>query len=194
MFNLPIISKVTIFNFIYENQMEENSIKEKLIKILELVQRGEAGEQDNARVLLDRLLLEHNLTLNDLLHNEKTALSKFDYTDNYEKKLILQIIAKVTNRDSFKIVYRGNKAWTNLTRLQEEEVKDQFKIYLKAWQEESDIFFSAFVQKNGIFPDALSEVGTLDDFDSLSRLVNMMRSVNKVDLARQNNLLTKDLF
>jgi hypothetical protein len=174
--------------------MEERTIKEKLKKIQELVQRGEAGEQENAKVLMDRLLKEYGLSLEDLTDTGLVNAVKFPYADDIERRLLMQIYSKVTNSDKIQVVNKGGVLLLLMTRLQEEQMKDMFAIYRKAWQEESNMFFSAFIQKNELFPNALPETDTPEDFESLSKLVNMMRSVNKVATPRQNNLLTKDLF
>jgi hypothetical protein len=181
-----------IFELTDKNNMTHSSIKQKLNKIQELVERGEAGEQENARVLYERLLLEYNLTPDDLINTEQTLLVMFEYSDSYEKKLLSQIIAKVLNTDSIKIAFRGNQALIQLTRIEEEEVKELLTIYRSAWQEESNMFFSAFVQKNEIFPETTPEADE-DDYETFTKLVNMMRSVKKVTNPQRKNLLAKPL-
>jgi hypothetical protein len=42
--------------------------------------------------------------------------------------------------------------------------------------------FSAFIQKNELFPDTPPEQDSPDDtFESVSRLINMMRTVEKIE-------------
>ena len=171
--------------------MEDQSFRERLKKIQELVQRGEAGEQQNASALMDRLLKEHGLILEDLTDIKQLNPVMFPYADYFERRILLQLYGKVMNTDKVQFTNNDNQLLFLLTRFQEIQMKDLFRIYCKAWKEEAEIFFSAFVQKNEIFPNTPPEADSKEDFETLSRLVNLMRSVKKADVLPQTNKITE---
>jgi hypothetical protein len=171
--------------------MEEHLIKNKLNKIQALVLRGEAGEQENAIVLMEKFLKEYNLSLEDLTNTEQVKAVKLPYADDFERRILMQIYGKVLNTDKVQVINKEGNIVFLLTRFQEEQMRDLFRVYSKAWKEEVEMFFSAFVQKNEIFPETPPESDTPDDFESLTKLVNMMRTVKKVGNPEHENLLTE---
>lgn len=83
-----------------------NEIKDKISKVLELVKRGEAGEQDAAQKALERLMKKYNLSDEDL---SKIKLKKyvFKYKTNLDKMLFMQLINYFFKEKHFK-VYQNN--------------------------------------------------------------------------------------
>ena len=66
-------------------------IIEKLKKILALAERGERGEADNARRMLEVELRRYGLTMEDILTNKRT-MRIFKYNSNEERQLFVQIL------------------------------------------------------------------------------------------------------
>jgi len=173
--------------------MNEHSIKDKLTKIQSLALRGEAGEQENAIALMERLMKEYDLSPEDLTDTKHLNVIRFPIADEFERRLLMQIYGKVVNTDKIQSKVKEGYLFVLLTRFQEEQMKDLFRIYSKAWQEESNMFFSAFIQKNELYPDLAPAPDNEDDYESLTKLVNMMRSVKKVNNPQRKNLLAKPL-
>jgi len=81
----------------------ENHIKDKLLKVYELVKRGEAGEKDNAKLALDRIFKKYNLDEKSLdsLHLRKYH---FKYSTKLELWLIGRIMIHLLNTDTSKAI------------------------------------------------------------------------------------------
>lgn len=66
-------------------------IIDKLKKLLALAERGERGEADNARRLLEAELRRHGLTLEDICDDNKKKRI-FKYNSNEERTLLIQVL------------------------------------------------------------------------------------------------------
>ena len=66
-------------------------IIDKLKKLLALAERGEQGEADNARRLLEAELRRHGLTLEDICDDSKKTRI-FKYNSNEERTLLIQVL------------------------------------------------------------------------------------------------------
>ena len=66
-------------------------IIDKLKKLLALAERGERGEADNARRLLEAELRRHGLTLEDICADSKRTRI-FKYNSNEERTLLIQVL------------------------------------------------------------------------------------------------------
>jgi len=164
-------------------------MKERLRKIYELATRGVGGERENAQRLLERLLAEHNLTIEDLAGDEK-KLYYFRYSEGWEKKLILQIVAKVTNVSTIEPWVR--KGWRKargfeLTAAEFAECQLLLEEYRKAYRKELERLFSAFVQRNRIFGDGKADESntTPEQWAELEKVLAMARSLDVVPIPRK---------
>lgn len=64
--------------------------RSKIAKVYELVNRGVAGEQDNAKLALDRLMKKHNLSMSDI-ETIKQKNYSFKYANNLDLWLVTQL-------------------------------------------------------------------------------------------------------
>ncbi|SNA83271.1 conserved hypothetical protein [Flavobacterium psychrophilum] len=64
--------------------------RSKIAKVYELVNRGVAGEQDNAKLALDRLMKKHNLSTSDI-ETIKQKNYSFKYANNLDLWLVTQL-------------------------------------------------------------------------------------------------------
>lgn len=75
--------------------------KEELLKkIKALAERGVGGEKDSAQVLLDCLMKKYGVTESDL-EAERVETAWFRYHDEFERRILNQIIYMVTGKVSF---------------------------------------------------------------------------------------------
>ena len=80
---------------------EQESIKNKLKKLLALSEQGVQGEAENARKLLEKLCEEYGVSIEDLLDENQTKFYQFDIgRDVLYRKIFVQCYCKVTNRQS----------------------------------------------------------------------------------------------
>ena len=126
-------------------------------KLLELSKRGVGGEKENATKLLEKLMKKNGMTYEDLEKLEvKTRIIKFK-TD-MELKLICQIFYMMDPSIGVYGVRRPNgykdnsKVSVEVTDATFIEFEYTYSILKKDLQKELDLFYSAFVAKNHLYP------------------------------------------
>lgn len=146
-------------------------LKSKLKKIQVLAQRGVGGEAESAKKKLEQLLRNNGLTEKDL-DSEKVNYYLFSYSGApYRYKLLSQIIYKVMgNNEGFHVYksrYTRNKLGIYCTPAQKIEIDLDYEFYSNLFDEEIDIFLSAFIDKQHIFPEDVPTVElNLDELTS----------------------------
>ncbi len=136
---------------------ERERLLEKLEHIKAISEKGYKGERIAAEEHLHRLMEKYNITEGDL---ENTGICTFfiSYKTDYEKRLLVQLsymhlgyghacdtLGTYTNR-------KHKKVAIDCTPAQYIEIEADFEFYRVALAEEMDVFFSAFIQKNKLFP------------------------------------------
>jgi len=141
-----------------------DTIIQRLKKIKELADRGEAGEALAAKAKLIDLLQKHNLSLEDIETEVKQSY-KFKYAFSDEKDVMLQCISKVIDDPKMSYShYRDKKKefFVKLTEWQYIECKDLIQFHLKQYRDEKKrkmrAFFSAYLNRHSLFADS-SEPG-----------------------------------
>lgn len=133
--------------------MASNNISDTMRHLLELSKKGVGGEKENANKLLHKLMKKYNISEDDL---EKEELHKHDvrFKTRWQEQLIHQIVYMINpERDIYKYTNRKVKiAILELTDAEWIEHQYLYSIYKKSFEEELELFTSAFIQKNNIFP------------------------------------------
>ena len=158
--------------------------KQELLKKLKaLAEQGVGGEKLNAQNKLNELMKKYGVTEIEL--NDDLPLDcEFKYSGEREKKLLIQVIYKVT--DNSKAVYSfiysrtkrqcRTKLGCKATAAQKIEIDFLFDFYKKLYAKEEKIFFRAFVQKHNIFgeikPDETPTPATDDELSQIHALMN----------------------
>lgn len=168
--------------------MEYDRIIDKIIKLKELVDRGLDGEASNAKRVLENLCKLHNVNIEDLFKEEKKRyVFKIKYNNKFDKQLLFQCYAKVTNNK--KISYFTSKSRPNiiefdLTRIEYIDLKGMFEFYRKEWSKimKSSLndLFDAFISKNEISHNQEyneHKTLTLEDWERISRIQNLMSTM-----------------
>lgn len=145
--------------------------KDLLKKLRELSMRGVDGERENAQKLFDKLSKKYGISESEL-DDECITVHQFTYHGAFEKRLLIQIIAKVLNADpdfySFSSNLTGRKKRTILgaecTETQRIEINFLFDFYNTLYQKELEYFLIAFIQKHSLYKE------TDDDETSPSEL------------------------
>lgn len=139
------------------------TISDRLRKILALAQSGEDGERTAARLMLDRLLLAHGLTMADIQDEAKEKTWFKIGREREMKDLIIQIYAEVTHNHTIKYYTCKHKIAFEVTKLQAAEILEKYSIYSRALKKELErarkVAFTAFILKNDIYSD------TVEDYD-----------------------------
>ena len=175
--------------------------RERLLKKMEalkaLAERGVNGEKVNAEERLRFLMEKHGISELEL---EDSGVRTYwiAFKTDFEKRLLHQLaymhlgrghafgcVGKYTNR-------RRKKVGIECTPAQYIEIEADFAFYRGAMAEEMDIFYSAFIHKNHLFPpSALDESPGDDDDDEvdLERLIKMQAMMGGIEYRTRNRAL-----
>lgn len=134
--------------------------KDLLKKLRELSMRGVDGEKENAQKLFDRLSKKYGISESEL-DDECITVHQFTYHGAFEKRLLIQIIAKVLNADPNFYIYTSNltgrKKRTILgaecTETQSIEINFLFDFYNALYQKELEYFLIAFIRKHNLYKE-----------------------------------------
>lgn len=131
---------------------------ELLKKIKALAERGVDGERESAQTLLARLMEQYGISETEI-EEERREIAWFPYSQETERRLLNQIIYMVTGAGGFGCVgeYSGRKRkkmGTECTAAERLEIEANYAFFKEAMKKELEIFYSAFVNKNNLFPPA----------------------------------------
>jgi hypothetical protein len=120
--------------------------EQRLRKILSLAEKGVGGEKDNAKRLLTKLLKKHDISLSEIM-DEATETHWFRYKGEMERNLLNQIIVSAASIDCdrWRSPKRRESLGADVTKHQAIEIELKFCAYKKAWAEEVDDLFQAFI-------------------------------------------------
>lgn len=135
--------------------------KVELLKKLEALAndtRGNDKERNTAKKMLENLMKKHHITEEDL-GKIKMKERKFWYGTPWEYKLIHQLV--YANMEDRPVKYRSNAkmigfrgwAYIDMTDSEYIEFDCMYEVYKGALWNEMNIFYTAFLQKNHIFPN-----------------------------------------
>ena len=139
-----------------------DDLRSKLLKVKALADAGSPGEREAARAMLNRLMLKHDLSQVGLSEEPKQQYS-FSYENKFEKRILIQIYAKVTKQSTIRYRY-PNKAskriLVTLTPDQYLEMKKLYGVYRKAFKKELERvaagLIDAFIHKHDLWSGVAS--------------------------------------
>lgn len=175
-----------------------NRIKELAKKLLTLASdgRGNANEEDNAQRVLESFMEKHGLTMADLEADVENDYYFAVYSD-FEQRFFNQIYFSVMGDDG-----EGKCKALSLAAREIKELKlkpnaivmeykcakhehalilDRMAFYWKHWQEEMNVFYSAFVQKNAIYgdPSRVKKNNAPPSKEDFTKIMAMMNTIDK---------------
>ena len=136
---------------------ERERLLERLRGVKALAEKGSPGERDNAAALLTALTKKHGITDADL-EGAEISIHWIRYKTIYERKLLFQLsymhlgsghASGCVGRSSGR---KRKEVGIKCTPAQFIEIEADYQFYRKALEEELDVFYSAFIQKNKLFP------------------------------------------
>ena len=169
-----------------------NNKAELLKKLKALVDRGKVTEKVSAEKKLKELMRKYDISENELLE-DKIATVAFKYHGKEQRRLLVQIIYKVTNCTDF-YTYRSinsrRKSKTSLgadvTAAQKIEIEFLFDFYAKQYEKERSNFLEAFIQKHELFGELEPDVEPAEiTFEQMAKLQGLMDSMEDVSPIRR---------
>ena len=134
-----------------------------LKKIRALAEHGVGGEAENAEKLLARMMKKYGISEAEL-DEETRVRHDFTYHGGEEKKILKQVVYKVTGGYTYELVYTasGRKVRTQLgadcTPAEKVEIEYLFDFYKRLWEKEKDAFLAAYIQKHRSVKERTLEV------------------------------------
>ena len=169
-----------------ESMTDRERILERIKAVQALAERGDRGEKDNAAAMLERLMKQYGITETELAEDRR-EIAWFRFKTPLERRLLNQIIYTVTGRVGYscvgKYTHRTRKMLgIECTAAERLEIEFSFEFYNAAFEKELDRFYSAFLNKNHIFPenviDEVPDTGEID-LEEAQRLSMMMAGMEE---------------
>ncbi len=158
-------------------------------KLKALADRGVDGEKINAEKMLQKIMKQHNLSMEDV-EGEKKERAYFK-VDKLQEQIFYQVVTSVvgSDYDSYTNPHKRGKIILLVTASEAIEIQMKYDFFWKLYHEELLIFRHAFIVKNRIFHPE----GKTIDMDELSpeekerhqRVSMMAESIRKGELNKQ---------
>ena len=160
-----------------------------LLKLKALAQRGVGGEKENAGEILKRLMAKYDISEDDL-NEDRVELHWFacKVRDLYEPHLMSQVMYMVTGKGCYSHVGKYaniNQLACYCTPAQVVEIEACFSFYKQALQEESKVFFRAFVMKHNLFPEPTAETPLRAPDEMDYRAARMSAGITRHEFRKQ---------
>lgn len=171
-------------------------IIDRLKKLLALAERGEQGEADNARRMLEAELRRHGLTLDDI-RSERKSTRVLKYCSNEELQLIIQIILNYSGSTSeaFKEARynaRKREIYIELSDMEYVDISNMCDFFKAQYRKERKRLLHdmimAFVQKHSLYDSTPQERPDNDrefDWDKLMRILAISSTMEDVTFRKQ---------
>lgn len=128
----------------------------RIKKLQALAERGVGGEKETAARKLQELLEKNGISSVEELAQDEYIFTLFSYNGVLGRKLLSQCIYKVMGYDSDRTQYKPphtrQKIGVYCTKAQKLEIELEFEFYERLFEEQQELFLSAFIQKQRIFP------------------------------------------
>lgn len=124
--------------------IDKSKLIKKAKKLLALAKRGVGGEKDNAKVMLDKFLEEHGISIDEI--DVEANLRKFPVVSKDDYTLLTNIILSVNPFAGIKT--DKGRVLVELDSEDYKEVKNKHKYFTKLWNAELDLLVLTFYTKN----------------------------------------------
>jgi hypothetical protein len=141
-----------------------------LFKIKALAENGVDGEQDNAKEKLAVLMKKYGVTEDDL-DSISWHFWKYKKGDKLSKNLLYQIIYAVMGNVEVHKHERTFDYGCKCTKAEAIEIEAMFSFYYAEMQKDLEIFYSAFVMSNKIYPPA-AKLGTDEIIENVNKEIS----------------------
>ena len=171
------------------NNKQYEGIKQKLLKLQALADRGYKGETYAAQQAIERICQQYNIRLEDILDTQATRWYTFETgRSKAMQTLFMQCYAKVMNVGtmSYKQIGR-NRIGIELTALQYAELSNMFEWHKENFTQELEdmkqTFLEAYISKHNIYRDAGDEDSeekelTMEDIQRLRKMLVMRETLS----------------
>jgi hypothetical protein len=176
---------------------ERERLLEKLAAVKALADRGVDGEKAAAENRLRLMMEKYGITEADL-EDASVRLYWIRYKTEYERRLLYQLAYKYTgsgHAHGCVGTYTGRsrkKVGIDCTTAQYIEIEADFEFYRAALAEEMELFYTAFINKNRLFPPP-ELAGDIEDSGEIDlvRLGKLQAMMGGIEQRSRNKALTE---
>lgn len=132
----------------------DDTIRERLLKVLRLAQEGVGGERDNATALLDKLLVKHGMTMADLEAASGSARSVMwiDASDDDERTVLSQLGVRLFGLERTMWRRAGETGMgIDVSSSEHAALTIAWEVYRAAFAEARQALVLGFCYKHGLF-------------------------------------------
>lgn len=170
---------------------------QKAMKMKALLSSDEEGEREAARALLSNYMTKYAITWEELDDEvEKEYIVEFN--GQYHVLLLIQLVYKHLGSGHCYSVYKAeSEEPLELLKVRSKpstfvEIQLDWEFYWRKFNEELDLFYRAFVEKNNLFPpEELQQEDDEDDNQDLSedQLRKIQGMMNGIDISTRSKSL-----
>lgn len=144
----------------------DERLQNRIKKLQALAERGIGGEKIGAKAKLEELMKKYDISLADVEEDEVNYYV-FSCLKKYLKRLLQQCILRVlddVDTPIYKPYRRQNAIGVYCTAAQRLEILLDFEFYTNLFESELDLFMTAFIRKQDLYPSNVKCV-TVSEYD-----------------------------
>lgn len=167
-------------------------------KLKALADRGVDGEKESAQAMLEKLMAKHGITI-DMIETPDIGDHQFLMEDKdyrFWRQVVSSVLGKGYDVFVFPIDRRNRRKLKRYqircTGAQAIEIQAKFDFFKKIYEDEQEIFYSAFIQKNKLYAkpkegeeDRDAPDLTPEELDRLMRMMEMMGGMKRHHFLKQ---------
>lgn len=164
-----------------------DKIKQTILKVKELAERGADGERQVAQNKLKSLLHKYGINISELQSDstQERIIKHHKHPDS--RKILVQVICSVKKTTMWKLK-KGYGIVADLSYDDYIEVIEKYKYFWKLYTKQKEIFFQAFITNNKLYSAQQESSDSVPDKnpEELREIVRMMMSMSKGDYSSQS--------
>ena len=150
------------------NDKDSKKIKDLLQKVKSLADKGDAGERDNAKKILNKLLLKDHILKFDISKYKKRTFKLADFQDC--KTIMAHCILDTLSNASIDGSKSKKELYVKLTDEQYIDVCQKFNHYYIEFVKQREAFIKAFIIKNNLGIVDGEECFVSEDIDNIKNI------------------------
>lgn len=156
-----------------------DKIKQTLVKVKALADRGTEGEKKAAEEKLKKLLTKYGIDITEIDNQEVRERDFKHYRDLDSRMILVQVIASVRNTAIF-LTKKDHQVHAEMTYNEYIEVLEKYKYFWTLFKKQRDLFKQAFITRNGLHSnEAISDNKCEINKEDSQEIAAMMFSMKK---------------
>jgi uncharacterized membrane protein YcgQ (UPF0703/DUF1980 family) len=166
------------------NQSDSKKIKNLMVKVKALAERGENGEMDNAKQKLKELMQKYQITKFEEQKYKKRSFKLADYNDC--KTIMVHCILDSSPDAEIDGSLQKKELYCKLTDEQYIDVCEKFNHYFPEFHKQREAFVKAFIIKNNL---GIENTVSDEEEESVSDILDMMNGIKSSSYKKNKAVL-----